>query len=217
MIASREDRATALGIVDATRSGAARARADSPAAAFGRARALDWSILMAHAQTGDGEAYRRLLGQVTPYLRSLARRYHNNPEDVEDAVQDILLTVHAIRRTYDPSRPFGPWLISIANRRLIDRLRRQGRQRAREAPLMPAHEVLPSGAPSVEEEVAARRSLAAAMTQLSHGQRQAIQLLKLQGLSSQEASSLSGMSMTALKVAAHRAMRRLRDLLSDER
>ncbi|HEY2968978.1 MAG TPA: RNA polymerase subunit sigma, partial [Casimicrobiaceae bacterium] len=36
------------------------------------ARDLDWSILMARAQGGDGEAYRRLLVAIAPYLRSLA-------------------------------------------------------------------------------------------------------------------------------------------------
>src|SRR6266567_1566737 len=97
---------------------------------------LDWSILMARAQSGDGEAYRRLLIDIAPYLSSLARRHHRDPGDVQDTVQDVLLTVHAIRHTYDPHRPFGPWLVAIAKRRIIDRLRSQGRTRGREvAPL----------------------------------------------------------------------------------
>jgi len=28
----------------------------------------------------------------------------------EDAVQDVLLAIHEKRHTYDPARPFGPWL-----------------------------------------------------------------------------------------------------------
>ena len=96
------------------------------------ARELDWSILMAGAQSGDREAYRRLLEEITPYLRAQAARRHRDTGDAEDAVQDILLTLHAVRHTYDPNRPFGPWLLAIANHRLIDRLRRQRRQRSRE-------------------------------------------------------------------------------------
>ena len=76
----------------------------------------DWSKLMAQAQDGDREAYRRLLEGMTPYLRSLARRCFKQPSDVEDAMQDVLLTVHMVRRTYDPARPFGPWLAAIARR-----------------------------------------------------------------------------------------------------
>lgn len=96
---------------------------------------IDWSILMARAQAGDGGAYRRLLTEVMPFLRSLAVRQHREPSDQEDAVQDILLTIHTIRHTYDPTRPFGPWLVAIAKRRLVDRLRRQGRRRLRESAL----------------------------------------------------------------------------------
>jgi len=51
-----------------------------------RVRELDWSILMARAQDGDANAYRRLLESITPYLRAHAARCHRNPSDVEDAV-----------------------------------------------------------------------------------------------------------------------------------
>src|SRR4029077_6861472 len=91
-------------------------------------------------QECDAAAYRHLLAAVAPYLRALAARYHRAPQDVEDSVQDILLTVHAIRHTYDPTRPFKPWLISIGRRDIFDRLRGQTRIRARETFLEPEHE-----------------------------------------------------------------------------
>ena len=78
---------------------------------------LDWSLLMTRAQDGDRQAYRALLEDVIPYLRSIAARCFKEANDVEDAVQDVLMTVHAVRQTYDPGRPFGPWLLAIANRR----------------------------------------------------------------------------------------------------
>ncbi|MEP6609818.1 MAG: sigma factor, partial [Burkholderiaceae bacterium] len=105
-----------------------------------RGRALDWSILMARAQAGEPDAYRRLLEEITPYVRSLAAKCHRDSSDLEDSVQDVLLTVHAIRHTYDPTRPFGPWLVAITHRRITDRLRRHGRSTARETPLTDAHE-----------------------------------------------------------------------------
>src|SRR5438034_10971871 len=64
------------------------------------ARDLDWSILMARAQGGDGEAYRRLLTEIAPYLRSLARSQHRDPVDVDYSVLDLRLTVHSIHHTY---------------------------------------------------------------------------------------------------------------------
>ena len=177
-------------------------------------RDTDWAILMAHAQDGDRSAYQRLLREITPYLRSLAARRHRDPSDVEDAVQDILLTVHAIRQTFDPTRPFGPWLVTIANRRFIDRLRRQGRRRDRETPLMPEHETFSEPQANLEERPD-KYELEKAIDELPPMQRQAVRLLKLNEMSLKEASTASGMSIASLKVNAHRAVKGLRKILGD--
>ncbi|HVB17829.1 MAG TPA: sigma-70 family RNA polymerase sigma factor [Stellaceae bacterium] len=168
---------------------------------------------MARAQTGDREAYRRLLEEITPYLRALAGRRHRERSDVEDAVQDILLTLHAIRHTYDPTRPFGPWLVAIANHRLIDRLRRQGRLRARETVLQPEHETFLVDQANLSEKALDRRDLATAIDKLPVGQRQAIRLLKIEEKSLKEAAAMSGMTIASLKVATHRAIKSLRKIL----
>jgi len=151
---------------------------------------------------------------MTPYLRSLAARRHRDPSDIEDAVQDILLTVHSIRQTYDPNRPFGPWLVTIANRRFIDRLRRQGRKRDRETPLMPEHETFSEPQANVDERPD-RHELEKAIGELPPMQRQAIQLLKLKEMSLKEASTASGMSIASLKVNVHRAVKSLRKVFVD--
>jgi RNA polymerase sigma factor (sigma-70 family) len=177
-------------------------------------RDTDWAILMAHAQDGDRSAYRRLLHEITPYLRSLAARRHRDPSDIEDAVQDILLTVHAIRHTFDPTRPFGPWLVTIANRRLIDRLRRQGRRRERETPLMSGHEILPEPRANLEQRPD-RHELEKAIDELPPMQRKAVGLLRLNEMSLKEASTASGMSIASLKVNVHRAVKSLRKMLGD--
>jgi RNA polymerase sigma-70 factor (ECF subfamily) len=187
----------------------------APRTARRASRDLEWSILMARAQNGDGAAYRRLLEEMVPYIRSLAAWRHRDPSDVEDAVQDILLTVHTIRQTYDPTRPFSPWLVAIANRRLVDRLRRQGRQRSREAMLTTEQETFTAPQANIDDEVSDRRELKAALDSLPAGQRQAIRLLKVEELSLKEAAAKSGMSVAALKVATHRALRNLRKMLSD--
>jgi RNA polymerase sigma-70 factor (ECF subfamily) len=186
----------------------------APAAPGPTIRDTDWAILMAHAQDGDRSAYQRLLREITPYLRSLAARRHRDPSDVEDAVQDILLTVHAIRHTFDPTRPFGPWLVMIANRRFIDRLRRQGRRRVRETPLMPEHETFSEPQANLEERPD-RHELEKAIDQLPPMQRKAVRLLRLNEMSLKEASTASGMSIASLKVNMHRAVKRLRMILGD--
>lgn len=172
-----------------------------------------WSVLMARAQDGDRLAYRRLLEEITPYLRSLAARHPALSEETEDVVQDILLTVHAVRHTYDPSRPFGPWLLAIARRRIVDRLRRRGRTAAAEIALGPEHETMAATGANLYALITGRRGLRAAIERLPAGQRRAVLLLKLRGLSLKEAASESGMSVAALKVASHRGVKALRAML----
>jgi len=179
-----------------------------------RTRELDWSILMARAQDGEGAAYLRLLEQITPYLRSRCARNLHDPRDVEDTVQDILLTLHAVRRTYDPSRPFAPWLLGIANRRAFDRLRRRMRDDAREAPLTEEHHSAVSESAAAERGVDAER-LTRAIRDLPPAQQEAVRLLKLEERTLKEAATITGMSTASLKMATHRALRRLRDLLRE--
>jgi RNA polymerase sigma-70 factor (ECF subfamily) len=180
-------------------------------------RTRDWSGLMARAQDGDRRAYRALLEDMAPYLRALAARCFKAPGDIEDAVQDVLLTVHAVRHTYDPGRPFGPWLVAIANRRIIDRLRRQMRDRSREIELTAEHETFSSHPTNLrfDETSADEVALHAAIEHLPPDQRQAIRLLKLKEMSLKEAALASGRSVSALKVATHRAIKSLRKILRE--
>jgi RNA polymerase sigma factor (sigma-70 family) len=87
------------------------------------------AALMRAAQSGDGRAYARLLEQLVPRLRHIVRaqRQFLQAPDVEDVVQDVLLSLHAVRATYDPRRPFMPWLLAIVRHRLADAARRHAR------------------------------------------------------------------------------------------
>ena len=179
----------------------------------GHAQDRAWSELMAEAQSGNRDAYRRLLTEITPYLRFLAQRQHRDSRDVEDSVQDILLTVHSIRHTYDPARPFKPWLVAIGRRRIIDRLRINRRGRSRETELTEEHETFSVPATNIHEAQSDSRRLREAIEGLPAGQREAIRLLKIEEKSLKEASAESGMSVAALKVSVHRAVKALRTLM----
>jgi len=176
---------------------------------------LIWSKLMARAQDGDRQAYRTLLQDMTPYLRSLAARCFKQPGDIEDAVQDVLLTIHMVRHAYDPKRPFGPWLVAIANRRIIDRLRRETRHKAHEIALSREHETFPDPMTNLKE-APEEAALNEAIERLPAEQRQAVRLLKLKELSLKEAALVSGRSIAALKVSTHRAIKSLRSILKHQ-
>ena len=168
-----------------------------------------WAELMTAAQDGDARAYETLLREVLPVLRAICRARLRDPSDVEDAVQDALLTLHRVRATYDPSRPFRPWLAAIAERRALDRGRSRGRRVARETGLDDAAELAAPGPPHAEASAAASQ-LRRAVTDLPPAQRTALSLTKIEDLPLSDAATRSGMSVGALKVATHRAIRTLR-------
>jgi len=177
------------------------------------AQEVRWGMLMAATQGGDARAYDTLLREVTPRIRSLCRNRIRDQAEVEDAVQDALMTLHALRHTYDPARPFGPWITTIATRRAIDRLRRQGRSAGRESNIDDLPESAAAVAPVAEAQMDAQieaRTLRHAVAALPESQRTALRLAKLEDLPLAEASARSGMSVGALKVATHRAIHTLR-------
>jgi RNA polymerase sigma-70 factor (ECF subfamily) len=179
-------------------------------------------LLMRAAQNGDADAYRALLTAVTPRIRRIvhARRGFLGTADTEDLVQDVLLSVHSVLATYDPSRPFMPWLMAIIRNRLVDAARRYGRQRAHEMHVDDVQVTFGQVAANTRDEgMGDLEALEQALRKLPAGQRLAIQLLKLQELSLKEAAATTGTTVTALKVATHRAMVSLRRILgasSDE-
>ena len=177
------------------------------------AEASGWATLMARAQAGDRDAYRTLLLAVTPYIRAMASRALRERADAEDAVQDVLITMHGIRHTYDPARPFRPWLAGITRHRLLDRLRAKGRRAVWEVAWEPVHETFAADAANTEDRAWDGSALRAAMLSLPAGQRRAIELTKLREMSLREASAASGMTEGALKVAVHRGLARLRKLM----
>jgi len=174
-----------------------------------------WATLMRAAQSGDARCYEQLLRSVTPFIRSLTRRYCRDPDLAEDVVQDVLLTVHRIRHTWDPRRPFSPWLASIAARRGIDRIRRDSRIARFEVRDEAAFETF--AAPAANQESGALRAAEAIeplLAALPERQRLALEAVKIRGLSVAQAASESGQSVAALKVNVHRAVKALRRLVA---
>jgi DNA-directed RNA polymerase specialized sigma24 family protein len=75
--------------------------------------------LMRAAQDGDHAAYQAVLRACVPQAAATARRNGVPPDAVDDVVQDTLLTIHRALSSYDPARPFHPWLRAIATRRAV--------------------------------------------------------------------------------------------------
>jgi RNA polymerase sigma-70 factor (ECF subfamily) len=176
--------------------------------------------LMRAAQQGDGASYVELLRTITPRIRQIIRRQRGfvGVAEVEDLVQDVLLSVHTVRATYDPARPFVPWLLAIVRNRLVDGARRYARTAGREVKIDEDDVTFSEPATNLDtDQLDDAEALREAVRSLPQAQRQAIELLKLQERSLREAAAISGSSESALKVATHRALATLRRTLGTKR
>lgn len=171
------------------------------------------SALMAAAQSGDRAAYETLLRDCVPFIVTLARRQGVPADRAGDVVQEVLLTLHRARATYDPRRSFDAWLRVIVERRAIDVLRQIHRHAAREVHAPAAYAAHADAgvdlAAGIEHEERVKR-IGAALAQLPQRQREAVHNLMLDEKSLDEAAALTGRSKGSLKVSLHRALSALR-------
>lgn len=171
-----------------------------------------WCAWMAAAQAGDERAYQAVLRDCVPLIRAVARRQGVPADRSDDVVQDVLITVHQARHTYDPARSFRAWLTTLAQRRAIDFLRRNERLLRREVHdpfAYEAHADL-SADPETGLDRASRLALVGrAIESLPQGQREAVEQLALAGHSLAEAAATTGRTAGALKVNLHRALKTL--------
>jgi RNA polymerase sigma-70 factor, ECF subfamily len=166
-------------------------------------------ILMLAGLDGDAAAHKALLKRLSAYLRAYFKgqllRTGRGPADAEDLVQETLIALHTRRHTYDRSERLTPWVYAIARYRLIDFLRRT-KASAMDVPLEEADDILAADDPSGVESALDLDKL---MAQLKPKTRQAVQFVKLDGLSVSEAAARSGMSQSAVKVSVHRGLKAL--------
>lgn len=174
-------------------------------------REVEWAALMRAANSGDAAAYERLLRDLTPALRAMARRVVDRAGatvDAEDIVQETLIAIHLKRHTWIPSEPLGPWVRAIARHKAIDALRRRGRHV--HIPIDDFENVLPAAEPASD---LPRRDLERHLPLLPQRQREVIQAIALDGASIRSTAGRFNMSEGAVRVALHRAVSALAALI----
>lgn len=174
----------------------------------------NWSELAAAAQNGDAHAYNQLLGEMVPYLRAILLPGLSDKSAAEDIIQEILISVHKSLKTYSPDKPFKPWLMAIANFRRTDYLRRYyGRQKHNLVPLEVADyadaDVTIHGGNSEYE----MKDVENALQHIPKAQRDVFTKLKVEGYTAQEVANQTGMNVSAVKVSAHRTLKKLKAML----
>lgn len=169
------------------------------------------AALMRQAITGDGQAYAALLKETARLLRPYLAKRLNAAAEVEDVLQEILISIHKARHTYDGARPYKPWMYAIATYRLQDHLRAHYADELHGAvELSELEEVLPDEMDAAEFSF---ETISGEVEKLPEKQATILRLLHHEGYTAKEAAAQLGMTESAVKVAAHRAYKVLRERL----
>jgi RNA polymerase sigma-70 factor (ECF subfamily) len=171
-----------------------------------------WAEAMRAERRGDAAAYERMLKEVaTAQRRSLAPRLVRvglGAHEAEDLVQEILIGLHRKRHTWDPARPFLPWLHTITRYKLIDFMRRRRGDARRRVDLALEDwvEIVESPADAADCSTwEVDRHLAV----LPVSQRKIVRAIAVEGASVRNVARGLATSEGAVRVTLHRAIRRL--------
>jgi len=144
-------------------------------------------------------------------LRPFLAKRLSFANEVDDLLQEILISIHKARHTYDGNRPYMPWVYAIANFRLLDNLREHYSDQLREAiDLSVLEERLPE---HVTETGISYESISGEVQKLPEKQAAILRLMHQEGMTAKEVAERMGMNESAVKVAAHRAYKILRERL----
>jgi RNA polymerase sigma-70 factor (ECF subfamily) len=169
-----------------------------------------YSALMGRAQAGDGEAYNTLLSEIEPIISICVGRRVSRVVDRGDLVQEVLLSIHLSRDSFDPSRPFLPWMKTILNHRLVDYFRSANR-RGKWGGLSVNDDV--QNALTLESGSEANVALTEVVATFSESQRELFRMLTDTALSRDEMADLLGVEPGNLRVQIHRLGARIREAL----
>ena len=156
---------------------------------------------------GDQAAYHNFLSTITPILRRMADKKLAQ-SDVEDVVQEILISIHKARHTYDGERPIMPWLASIASFRITDHLRKHYAQMRHQSVDIADYENILS---DVTENIADTESLDELLEDVPQKHKKILTMMHVEGYTAKEVGKQLGMNESAVKVAAHRAIKKIRE------
>jgi RNA polymerase sigma-70 factor (ECF subfamily) len=174
-----------------------------------------WAL---RAQRGDQEAFAQLVEAYKGPVYNLAYRMLGDSGAAEDAAQETFLRAYTRLNSYDPSRKFSSWILSIASHYCIDRLRRRhGRNVSMEG--IQSSRWIPDERPEPEQEILGTergQTIQAVLDQLPPQYREVIILRYWQELSYVEMAELTRSTESAIKSRLHRARQMVAALLAEQ-
>ena len=167
---------------------------------------------------GDDTAFARLYDLVAPRVFGLARRVLRDPAQAEEMAQEVLVEVWRTAARFDPQRGSGlSWVLTIAHRRSVDRVRSEQASADRLQRVAAASAQIPYD--EVADQVSSRlerQQVRRCIDGLTALQREAIMLAYYGGHTYREVSTLLDIGLPTVKTRMRDGLIRLRDCLAVE-
>ena len=167
--------------------------------------------LARQVQGGDRDALERLVRRYLRPVHAVAASFLPDTQEVEDAAQETFLRAIGAIGSYDPDRPFAPWLSQIARNVARNRVASRSRWHWKE---LTGRMVSSLPSPDVAAERSEiREQVAAAMARLPDQRRTAFRLVDVEGMNADEAARIMGLATGTVRSHVHHARRALRAAL----
>jgi len=189
-------------------------RLDRAAASAPEVVALEARLLM-RARTGDVDAFVELIGLHDRALRALAYRLLEDPQQMDDALQEAYLKAFRSLGGFEGRSAFGSWLYRIVYNVCIVQLRQRS-DGNRRISLGDAGEI-PDPMPDPGEVAAQRVDLATALASLPPKMRAAVLLVDAEGMDYQAAAQVLGVPVGTVRSRLSQGRSLLRRALSEDK
>ena len=165
------------------------------------------TALFCAGQSGDITSYNQFLQQISPILyRIVAKKMPLS--DIEDVLQEILISLHRARHTYDGGRPLMPWVFAIAQFRINDHLRKLYAQPQDTVDIDAMAEILGSDVTKSYED---NESVEELLKDTPDREKKILTMMYVEGRTAKETAQRMEMNESAVKVSAHRAIKKIRE------
>ncbi len=172
-----------------------------------------WTQWATMAQQGDKKAYARLLNDISPYIKNVIIKTLSNQDAAEDIAQEVLISVHKSLNSYSADRPFKPWLYSIINFRRTDYLRKYYSRKEDVTSTTNDNPEFLNQNVTNSSFAGELKDIEAALDSLPPEQKRIFEMIKIQGYTAKEVANEMNMKETAVKVSAHRSMKKIQKIL----
>lgn len=175
--------------------------------------AEQWQKWAAQAQSGSKHAYSNLLKALYPFIRNVLYKSLSQNDAAEDIAQEVLISIHKSLDSYAPDRPFKPWLMSIVNFRKMDYLRKYYAQRQDKTSTVESNPEYIAQNVTNPDHLGELKDVEVALATFPAKQQDIFRKIKIEGYTAQEVANELNMKESAVKVSAHRTMKKLQGML----